>query len=440
MKFRFLALFAVLLAVFSGCRDTGDLGMDLLPSTDLINVKNLVEKDNFSAFTFSEDSIRTDEPARSMLGSFHDPVFGLTTINFATQFRLFDMPDYGTNPVVDSVKLFLYYSSVYGDTVTPQTFRVYELESPLDVDQVYRQSINLKDYASDIQIGEIIHTPVIRLDSASQDTFFQLITIPLDLSLGQKLVNAPESVMVTNDAFMEYFKGLMIEAEPRGTTGGSLLTLEAAYSATWFGSRLAVFYNNDENKAEEKPDTLLNSFVISPFSARVSSIEHDYSGTAFYEGLNQQATADSLLYVQPTGGLKALINIDQLSSWRDSANIAINRAELIFQIDTLASEVEKYPPPSQLLFTYINKDGVEDLPADYWFSPAYYGGVLDTTDYTYRFNITQHMQLIIDERVPNNGFFLTTARKNSEANRVVIKGSESNTGIRMLITYSKYLQ
>ncbi len=444
MKFRFLAPVVALLALLTACNETSDLGMDLLPSSDLIDVKNLVEKSSFSAFTYSEDSIRTDEPSKSLLGSFYDPEFGLTTINFATQFRLFDFPDYGANAVADSVKLFLYYRHVYGDTVTPQTFRVYELESPLDIDAAYRQDINLQAYSSDFLLGEKIYTPVVRLDSASQDTFYQLITIPIDISLGEKLVNAPDSAMADNDEFLEYFKGLMIESEARTSTGGSILTLETVYSSTWQGSALVVYYNNDSNRNAATPDTLLNPYLISPFSARVNSIDHDYSGTAFFDDLNMDTGEDSLIYVQTMGGLKSKIYIDQLSSWRDSAAVEINKAELIFQIDTLASEVDKYPPPSRLLYTYINEDGQENLPADYWFSfdvdPGFYGGFLDTTNYTYRFNITQHLQQIVEGTVPNNGFFLTTARKNSEANRVVLKGSTSETGIRLVITYSKYLE
>ena len=439
-KLRVLISVVTLLGIMNACNDTSDLGMDLLPSTDLIDVKNLVEKNNFSAFTYREDSIRTDEPSKPLLGSFYDPVFGLTTINFATQFRLFNQPDFGNNPVVDSVKLYLYYSHVYGDTVTPQTFRVYELEAPLDIDQEYRQNVNLKNFASATQIGDLIYTPFVRLDSASQDTFIQSVIIPIDNSLGVRLVNAPESALVNNDTFLEYFKGLFIETEPQASSGGSLITLEAAYSDEWYGSRLVVFYDNDENKAKENPDTLYNSFVISPFSARVNSIEHDYSGTAFVDNLNMDVGEDSLIYVQATGGLKSKIYIDQLSSWRDSANIAINKAELVFQVDTVLSEVKKYPPPTQLLFTYIDEDGVENLPADYWFSPNFYGGRLNTSNYTYRFNITQHLQQILEGTITNNGFFLTTARKNSEANRVVLKGSNSETGIRLVITYSKYLQ
>lgn len=426
-------------ALFTACNEPSDLGMELLPSTDLIEVKNLVDKNSISSFTYSEGPVRTDESSKSLLGSFYDPIFGKTTINFAAQFRLQDFPDFGTNPVADSVKLFLYYRLMYGDTVTSQKFRVYELETPLEVDRDYNQDVNLTEKASMQLLGERDYTPVVRLDSASQDTFYQLITIPLDISLGEKLVNADSLQMINNDVFLEYFKGLYIESEEQTAEGGSILTLEASSSSSFQGSALVVYYNNDENKAEEEPDTLLNPYVITRFSARVNSIEHDYSGTPFEANLNVDSGDDSLIYVQATGGLKSKIYIEGLSSWKDSVNIGINKAELVFQVDTITSEVDKYPPPSQLLFTVLDEKGTEFLPIDYSFSPAFYGGQL-RSGYTYRFNITQHMQQIIDGEAENHGFFLTTARKNSEANRVVLKGGNSQTGIKLVITYSKFLE
>ena len=437
-KYRLLLpLFAVLL-VLTACNESSDLGMELLPSTDLIEVKSLVERNSISSYTFTEGPIQTDEPSRSLLGSLYDPLFGVTTINFATQLRLLDRPQLGANPVADSVKLYLYYRLVYGDTVTPQTFRVYELQSPLDVDQTYRQDVDLTALASDFVLGEVIHTPAVRQDSASRDTFYQAITIPLDTSLGNKLLNAPDSVMANNDVFLNYFKGLLIESESQITQGGTILTLEAAYSNQWQGSALLVFYKNDEYRNQDT--SLTTPYIISPYSARVNSITHDYSGTPFEANLNTETGEDSLIFVQATGGLKARIVIDNLSSWADSANTAINKAELVFQIDTVASDVNKFPPPSQLLLTFVNKDDKEALPADFSFSEAFYGGRLRTSDWTYRFNITQHMQLILDGEIENKGFYLTTARKNSEANRVVLKGSNSHTGIRLEITYSKFLQ
>jgi hypothetical protein len=449
LRYNLATLTIALLAFLSACNDPNDLGLELLPSTDLIEVKNLVEKNSISSFTYTEGPVRTDEPSKSLLGSFYDPVFGKTTINFAAHFRLQDYYDYGTNPVADSIKLFLYYRLMYGDTVTAQKFRVYELAEPLftdttnasggSFDHPYYQDVDLKSMAFAQLLGETEYIPAVRLDSASQDTFYQLITIPLDISLGEKLVNADSLQMINNDVFLEFFRGLFIEAEEQSATGGSILTLEAASSNIFQGSALVVYYNNDENLAKEKPDTLLNPFVITRLSARVNSIRHDYSGTSFEANLNVDSGEDSLIFVQATGGLKSKIYIDGITSWKDSLNIGINKAELIFQIDTIASEADKYPPPSQLLFTVLDDEGTEFLPADYSFSAAYYGGSL-RSNYTYRFNITQHLQQIIDDEAQNHGFFLTTARKNSEANRVVLKGSNSLTGIKLVITYSKFLQ
>ena len=59
-------------------------------------------------------------------------------------------------------------------------------------------------------------------------------------------------------------------------------------------------------------------------------------------------------------------------------------------------------------------------------------------DYTYRFNITQHLQLLIEEEAKYYGFYLTPAIKESEANRVILKGSKSSTGIKLGITYTKF--
>ena len=440
-------LTALMAVIFLGCnKNTNELGMELLPSSDLIQVKSTVIKDDIAAFTTREDSIRTDERSKSLLGSFNDPKFGNTTIDFAAQFRLNTYPDYGSNPVADSVKLYLYYRSVYGDTVTQQRLRAFELESSLDVDADYYENVDLKSLASSQLLGEIEFMPQIALDSTSSDTLYQLIVMPLDVSLGEKLVNADSLQMINNDVFLNFFKGLYFETEKITGEGGSILSLDAASSSSFQGSALVVYYNNDENEDAETPDTLSMPYIITQYSARVNQIEHDYSETDFGGSLNEETNPDSLIYVQSTGGLESKITIDNLTNWRDSIHIsqnndtipyAINKAELVFQVDTVASDLEKYPPPSQLLFIAVNDDGSEYLPVDYLFSPAFYGGYLNTDDYTYRFNITQHVQQIIDGVANNNGFYLTTAHKASEAKRVILKGSTSNTGIKLIITYSK---
>ncbi len=428
-----IAVLLFVIASLTSCNKISDVGLEILPTDDLISIRGEVIKDDISAFTFTENKIRTDEISNSLLGSFNDPVFGKTNINFASQYRLLEFPDFGPNPVVDSVKLYIYYSGIYGDTVTPQRFKVYELESGLDVDANYTKDIDLKALASTQLIGEKEYLPRVSLDSASSDTLYQLFTIPIDNSLGEKLMSADSLTMVSNDAFLDYFKGLLIESEPVEGEGGTILSLEATYSGSFLGSALLLYYSNDTTAADT---SLIEPYLISPFSARVNSVAHDYSGTLFNGQLDSEEFEDSLIFVQASG-LKSKILIDDLSSWADSANTAINKAELIFQVDTVLSQVDIFPPPNQLYLTYIDTSGVELLPDDYNFSAAFYGGALNKDDYTYRFNITQHLQNII-KGTENLGFYLTPGRVADRVNRVVLKGSKSSDGIKLLITYSKF--
>ena len=428
----------------TGCEDQSNIGIEVLPGGDLISIRNSTQ--NTRSYTFSEDSIKTSQPSKSLLGSFTDSIFGNTTIGFAAQYRLNEFPDFSKNAQVDSIKLYLYYRIIYGDTLTKQKVRVYELESPLDYDTKYTQDVDLKSMTYDKLLGEHEFTARVRLDSLGDTAFYQSLIIPLDISLGEKLINADSLDMVNADVFLEYFKGLYVETEKSTTPGGAILSLEAVRNGSFDGSALALFYHNDSLKSKVNGDSvLIMPYTISNFSARVNNIQHDYSQTSFYDKLNTETVEDSLIYVQATGGLKSRILIDNLSSWKDSMTIvgtdtfpyAINKAELVFQIDTVASQVHKYQPPLQMLFTVVAENGGEYLPKDYVFNPTYYGGGL-LSDYTYHFTITQHLQEIIDGNAENNGFFLTPARKNDQANRVVLKGSTSKTGIKLIVTYSKY--
>jgi len=439
----------VLVNILVACNsEQNDLGLGILPDEDLINIRNISVSDKIASYTFTENGITSNKGGTNLLGTLNDPVFGKTTANYAAQFRLTSFPDFGTNPVVDSVRLYLYYRNIYGDTITTQHVKVYEMETYLDPDAEYTQDIDLKSMASDIPLAEFDYTPKVELDSAIQDTNFQLLTIPLDNELGEKLIGADSLDMINNDVFLQYFKGLLLEsADVSGE--GSLVTLYTAPIGTFRGAALLVYYNNDENtillEADEDPDTLWQPYEITQYSLRVSQFKHDYTDAPFLGGLDQEEEESDLVYVQPTGGLKSRITINGLESWKDSTNMGINKAEIIFHVDTTESDIHNYPPPNQLMFTFEAPDGEEYRPIDFFFNPLFYGGVLDTSDYTYTFNITQHVQRIIDVTDPddddfvgNQGFFLTTGRRTDIANRVVLKGAKQG-GVDMRITYSKFL-
>ena len=453
-------LTVIILMVFAmlGCNKLNEMGMELLPPSDLLEVKNTILKENISAYTFWEDSVVTNNTSKSLLGSFNDPVFGNTTINLATQFRIQAFPKYGTNPVIDSTFLYLYYKTVYGDTTTTQRIKVYELKDPIYYDTTdstgvsseytYYHDVDLKSLAYSRMIGQLDFIPRTSFDSTETDTLYHLLKIPIDVSVAEKLIRADSLDLVNSNAFLNYFKGVFIETEKLNSGLGTIITLETAISSDFDGSALVVYYNNDENKADTIPQTLDMAYYITQFSARINSFSHDYSSAYFYSNLNSETNKDSLIFIQALGGLESKIQIDNLSSWKDSVVVigsdtiryAINKAELIFQVDTSMTDVDRFPPPSQLLFTYVDTTGRQFLPNDYIFSSTFYGGVYNSSDYSYKFNITQHLQQIIAGELENKGFYLTTANKNSEANRVVLKGSTSSKGIRLIITYTKIFQ
>jgi len=439
-KYKFVIGFVGMVMIFWGCTNSiNDLGKNLLLPGDLVQVRNYSEK-NIKAYTVSDGNQRTDEPGYNLLGTFNDPLFGKTTVDFACQFRLSAYPDslktISIKPVVDSLVLVLLYKEVYGDTLTPQQLKVYELGSDLDIDQKYYQDTNLKGMSKGELVGAKNYIPKFKLDSLSstygstkkvpKDTTVQEIRIKLNQNILNKLMAADSATWSDNDKFIKYFKGLYVEAGDLNN-GGAVMKIGTLAA----GSNMAIHYHTN------KTDSLAYIYNINGSSARVSRFAHDYSHTAFAANLDKTNIQDSLIYLQTTGGLRTKILIPNLGTWSDSTNFAINRAELIFQVDSTITDLTKFVPSEQLVLTAIDKDGKEYFPSDLAFSSLYYGGTYNSKDKTYRFNIAKHMQEVIEKKKENYGFYLSTAFRSATFRRVVLKGATSKTGIKLEIAYSK---
>jgi len=439
-KYKFVIGFVGMVMIFWGCtNDINDLGKNLLLPGDLVQVRNYSEK-NIKAYTVSDGNQRTDEPGYNLLGTLNDPIFGKSTVDFACQFRLSAYPDslktISKNPQIDSLVLVLLYKEVYGDTLTPQQLKVYELGSDLDIDQKYYQDTNLKSMSKGELVGAKNYIPKFKLDSLStdygstkaapKDTTVQEIRIKLNQDLLNKLMAADSLTWSDNDKFIKYFKGLYVEAGDLNQ-GGAVMKIGTLAA----GSNMAIHYHTN------KTDSLTYIYNINESSARVSHFAHDYSKTVFAAHLDKTDVQDSLIYLQTTGGLRTKILIPNLGTWSDSTNFAINRAELIFQVDSTITDLTKFVPADQLVLTAIDKDGKEYFPSDLAFSSLYYGGTYNSKDKTYRFNIAKHMQEVIEKKKENYGFYLSTAFRSATFRRIILKGASSKTGIKLEIAYSK---
>ena len=419
-----ILLFSVLVW---GCQK-GDqtLGINLLPGIKLLDTRYHQEKTSITTAVFG-DTIRVDRPYYNLLGSFNDPLFGRTDASFATQFRLPYHPAYSATSSLDSIVLRMYYKKIYGDTITPQTLQVYELAGGLDYNARYRSTFNLKSLAASQPIGTVSYIPRFRTDSLQTDTTQQVITVRLSNSFGNRLLGIDSLNMVNNDIFLNYFKGLYIESTPVSRRG-TLVNILAS-------SSMVVLYYHDA-----KSDTLGYAYRATANSANVSGYTHDYSQARFISSLNKNINLDTLIYVQPTGGIKSTIQVPSFSTWKDSSNYIINKATLTFHVDTIMSDYRRYPMPGRLylILTEKSTSGEEQFPADSKFSSSYYGGFYDATTATYSFNVTQHLQQLIQGDLNNTGFYLVSSERNLSAQRVVLKGQGSSKPVELNVTYTRY--
>ena len=450
--YKFVAGFALVSLIFWSCKDElNKTGYGLLDKGDLVSVSQTeIDKSTIKSFTVTDEKQRTDETTYNLLGTFNDPVFGKITADFACQFRLSNYPDLSKNAQPDSLVLYLLYMQIFGDTVTPQRLKVYELASDLSFDGKYYQDVELKAISNGEVLADYNYVPKFRLDSLTniygstkknpKDTVIQEIAIKLSASMLNRLWAADSLTLSDNDKFMDYFKGLYVEAADINQ-GGTIMTIFTLAS----GSRMIMHYHNSEE------DSLIYNYNINENTARVSRFNHNYSTTAFAANLDKKENQDSLIYLQTTGGLGSKILIPNLGSLKkmfpelggDTTNIAINKAELIFTVDQFYTDTAKYLPPYQVILSAINqKDSSLYFPSDLAFSEEYFGGIYNSEDGTYRFNIAKHVQELMtmptdSEEKVRGSFYLSTADRNTNYSRVVLKGATSSTGIRLEITYSK---
>ncbi len=302
-----LQLFAALLLFIflgSACEnDPDEIGVGIQPDTDRLSI---FTTDTFTINSYSVfvDSVRTDETSRTMLGSYFDPVFGVSTSSLALQLHLSSTSvELGDSPVLDSMVMTLDYASValqgneqmyaYGDTTTPQTFRIYELDEDIYLDSVYYSNYEVARKSE--EIGSINFEPrptdSVMVDTSKLEAFLR---IKMEDSFVQKFRDASENDFASLDDFLDFLKGIYIQPDDV-STGGAILF----FNLGSVNSRLTLYYSN----ADE--DLLEYYFPIASSSARFMHFTHNYDLAApeFINQLNGDTTLGilqiTMVYVQP---------------------------------------------------------------------------------------------------------------------------------------------
>lgn len=385
----------LVLALFSCKKDPYELGIDLLPPSDTLNVL-VTDSCTVVAYSVRHDSIRTDENSNFIVGSMLDPVFGKSTAGFYSQVRLgADSPDFGNNPVLDSLVLVLFYNGYYGDTTTMQNVKVYEISQDLSLDSSYWSNQRVATYPSLLANQSFYPHPndSVKVSGKNMGAHLRLNLNKFTNYLGNKILYAPSDVLADNNSFVKFFKGLYVETNPINSNG-VLLNISSGNST----SRLEIYFHNSER------DSLQYNFVIDDKAARFTYIDHngylDASPDLKRQMLNHDTTLGAnQLFLQGLGGVKLKIRFPYMKDFGKGHIVAINDALLMFS--NMETDTTFAPPPQLSLFRQDSIGRISFL-ADENEGQTYFGGTYNKSSKTYFFRITQHIQKVIQHAYSNS--------------------------------------
>jgi hypothetical protein len=436
----YFSLLVLATLVFSCAKEPHDIGTGVIPP----NSKLEFAYDTViyvEAYSFIEDSVRTDETSLNVLGSYWDPTFGITTASFYTQLRLSSTGhSYGTSPVVDSAFITLSYSGSYADTIANLTLKIHELNDTIGYSTEYYSNSNLAFDAAALYSAQTLIKPSdsILIDTTKVSPRLQIRIDQTAASFIQKLLTANETVMGSNVEFTKYIKGLYFTVENASAPDQGILAyvnLEAAISG------LTLHYHNTT-------DTLSFQYVFGSSAARFNNYNHfgyQHADPIFKQQVLQKDTSlgKDFIYVQATAGVKTFLRFPDLSKLKYNGKAAaINEARLVFY-DT--ENNQDYKAPGSLLLIKETSSGDIGFLPDQYINETYYGGYRDSTNYNYSFRVTRYIQsLVLNNEPISNRLLLQAPSSAVRGHRMIIGGSQpsnpnfSAKGIKLQVLFTKF--
>ncbi len=423
--------------LFVSCEkfEENTIGQEIQPEEDIIGLRKM-DTLSITTGTLDADSVLTDELSSCLAGSLYDPVTGRTDCGTYTHLRLAsENVNFGTvsDLAIDSVVFSMAYTGgFYGDTNTQVQFNVQRIEESFFADSIYYSSRKLQVQSpllNEVEGKAYSIRPNTALPVGKDTTAAQL-RIRLKTSVGQEFLDhsgTPE--LANNTNFLAFFKGLYLSAAPVNTPGqGAIVN----FNPVSLLSKLTIYYHHIST-----PDTLTFTMPVNSASARITSFDHDNSGTPLAQQLNGSVSGEQEVYVQSGGGSKVQLQIPSLLQVLDSGLVVINKAELILPI-VQGSDAYPFKPHDRLLLQANKADGTREILADQLEGDTYFGGYYSTIDKSYHFTITRHIQAILSGNKENLGIQVISAGSGVTANRTILGGSKNTFGKPTLkLTYTK---
>jgi hypothetical protein len=415
-RFFQLLIISIFPLIFS-CNKLSDIGMGVLPEDDKL-IAYITDTSSIEVYTLSMDSVLSSNAGRLLLGEYNDPIYGYTKASFVTEFSLAEASFLNNNYTIDSAVLTLTLDTVstkhYGNTLTAQNIRVYELENAL-IDTSYYSNKDTTEFTS----GNIIGTKNVIVTGTTKT-----INIKLSNAYAELFQDIP--VSASNDELKEVIKGIYVNSDSEGNDGAIMKTDINSNSV------ITVYAHEGTSSQKTFKVTMNHSGNI-----RFNLFQHDYSSATFNAGINDELSEqDSVAYIQSMGGLMAKIKIPFLENLKSLGNIAVFRAELIVNLcPSDLSEEEEFPAIDRMLITGYDPENIYYMLPEYYTTTGYSGATL--TDGQYRFELAGYIRDVIDGRIDNNGLLLLAYSGSTNYNRSVITTGKHSNRMKLYITYTK---
>lgn len=356
-------MFFVCLALLNACQgDTHNAGESILSEEDRIKVKSdtfgvVSALDSCKAIVLTPDSFLLGE-CETHFGSIKADI--LTQLACPEGFKYPDKVAVAPgdtiqiDPIVDSVCLYLYYNTWYGDGNSPLGINVYEIDrQTLQENERYPSDLQVTDYCS---LGDstratsystiiVPNTPTDSAYSSETEKYTSAIRIKLSDKFAQRFFTIKE--FSSQQTFNEQFKGLYISTD---FGGSNVLYIQDMV--------MIVFYHFTMPRPSTTDSVIYDtkSFYVNEEVRQVNR----------YEYPNRQTILSQYSLVKDTNYIVSPANIyTQLSVRMDSI---FNRIDEQLGNDSMLHSV--YVNKAELTVDVLYSDSVTGRPRDNWDVPA----------------------------------------------------------------------
>jgi len=344
----------------------------------------LIDTMSIDLSTLIIDSIETSSTENMLVGRYSDPELGNVVSSSYFQIGVPASTALDENEIYDSLTLVLNYGDLaYGDTLQPQTLKVYRLLEEPEYDE-QGSLYNTTSYQyDDTPLGEITYIPRPFRD----DSVLIRIDDNLGLEFFQKMQDGEDDV-ATDDDFMEYFNGLVIVPDDQNS---AVLSFLADTASIHFALHTHL---PGLTRTEKK-----YNFPLSTTGVYFNHIECDRSGTPI-ESLSTQRIAlpssqtDDKAYLQAGAGIVMRVDFPSIQRLLELESASIMyKAELVLRV--YPNSDDEISPPEQLIMYYTDKynnliSEMTDSDSETIYSSYYSDDIYNAYDY-YSIDLTQFL-------------------------------------------------